>query len=594
MKFSFWQATAIFLATTATLTAQTSASFEMGVDTNPVIGSGAIVEGDFNMDGKPDVIMAGGTNGNTQNDLVLRLGNGDGTFQPPITIGQAGGPVDMAAVDLNNDGKLDLVALTQDLGSGTGTFEVFYGNGNGTFQSPVTYATSAMPYSMAVRDLNGDGYADIAVGDDIGQVEIWNNSDGKSFVLAKEVLVNANQEHEGKVRAGQFNGNGIYSLAVANGLGVWVLWNDGKENFTSQELEGYQAPGDMNVGDLNQDGMDDIIETWGCPSTSENGAPVGCASIDVFYGQGNNKFYKNTVVSNDKGLFAPSSPWAVDVNGDGVADIVAEETYTVNSQPGLYVWLGRPDGSYDQTAEAWYPTSMAAGSLVPGDFNRDGMMDFAQTLPGSGQSEFYINGGARGPCTTSTINPTVTVCQPVNGTYLPSPVTIQADAYDKNTVTSMQEYVDGKLDYSEDVKSFDISLPMSLGQHALVTKAWDDTGLSFRSDRTINVYSGTPGPTCAAAYASASICLPSGTTTTSPVRIVANGWSAYIPTAAQLYIDGDLIVDNEGCDSEGGCYGGTSYVDTSQSLANGTHTLVFKLWDADGNEYTAQKTVTVN
>jgi hypothetical protein len=590
MHHRFWQASLFLLATTATLTAQTSASFEMNVDTNPAIAAGTIVEGDFNGDGKPDVIIGGGAN---PNDLVLRLGNGDGTFQAPVTIGQTSNPADMAAVDVNNDGKLDVVVLTSDLNNGTGSIEVFYGNGNGTFQSPVTYSVPTLPYSMAVADLNGDGYPDIAVGDDLGEVEIWNNTGGKSFTLAKDVVVNANQEHELRVRAGQFNGDGIEHLAVMNLLGVWVVWNDGKEDFTPQELEGYQAPQDMNVGDLNQDGRDDIIQTWNCPGTTRNGSYVGCASIDVFYGQGDNKFYKNTVVSNEQGIPAPSFPWAVDVNGDGVGDIVAEETQTVNVTPGLYVWLGRPDGSYEQTAEAWYPTSMAAGALVPGDWNRDGMMDFAQTLPGSGQTEFYINGGARGACTTSEINPTVTVCQPVNDTYLPSPVTVEANAYDKNTVTAMQEYVDGKLDYSEDVTSFDISLPMSLGAHSLVTKAWDDTGLSFRSDRTINVYNGTPGPACAAAYESASICLPTGTTT-SPVQIVANGWAAYIPTAAQLYIDGDLVVDNEGCASNGGCYGGTSYVDTTQKLSNGTHDLVFKLWDANGNEYTAQKSITVN
>jgi hypothetical protein len=591
MQLPLWQAAAILLASTATLTAQTSASFEMERDTNAAISAGALAVGDFNKDGKPDVVIGGGA---TPNDIVLRLGNGDGTFQPPVTIGQTGNPTEMAAVDVNNDGNLDVVCLEQDQNNGTGSIVVFYGNGDGTFKAPVSYSTPTVPYSMAVADLNGDGYPDLAVGDDLGEIEIWNNSDGKSFVLAKEVLVNTNQEHELRVRAGRFNGDQIYHLAVANGLGVWVVWNNGKEDFTPQELEGYQAPGDMNVGDLNQDGLDDIIETWGCPGTQENGAPVGCTSIDVFYGQGNNKFYKNTVVSNDKGLFAPTSPWAVDVNGDGVADIVAEETYNVNSQPGLYVWLGKPDGSYEQTAEAWDVSSMTAGALAPGDFNRDGMMDFAQTVPGDGEMEFYINGGARGPCTTSEINPTVTVCQPVNGTYLPSPVKVEANAYDKNKVTSMQEYVDGKLDYSEDVTSFDISLPLSLGEHALVTKAWDDTGLSFRSDRTISVYSGTPGPACAAAYKSASICLPKGTTSTLPVQIVANGWAAYIPTAAQLYIDGDLVVNNQGCDSEGGCDGGTSYVDTTQNLSSGTHDLVFKLWDANGNLYTAQKSITVN
>ncbi|HTW49725.1 MAG TPA: hypothetical protein VMD92_17340 [Acidobacteriaceae bacterium] len=55
-----WQATAFFPAATATLTAQTSASFEMNLDTNPAISAGTVVAGDFNGDSKPDVIQAAG------------------------------------------------------------------------------------------------------------------------------------------------------------------------------------------------------------------------------------------------------------------------------------------------------------------------------------------------------------------------------------------------------------------------------------------------------------------------------------------------------------------------------------------------------
>jgi hypothetical protein len=573
-----------------TLAAQTVSSFELSRDTNQAISADAIVSGDFNNDGKPDVIVGGGA---TMNDIVLRKGNGDGTFQAPVVISQAPNPLEMAVADLNNDGKLDLVTLSNN-GSNTGTMDVFYGNGDGTFKAAVAYSTPNLPYSMAVADLNGDGLADIAVGDNAGDVEIWNNSSGTSFHLVNQVLVNSNQEHETKVRAGRFNGDGIQHLAVMNGLGLWVLWNDGRENFTVAEVRGYQAPQDMNVGDANQDGTDDIIQTWGCPGQIVNGSEQPCGAIDVFYGQGNRSFYKNTIVSNDQGEFAPVDPWAVDVNGDGVADIAAEEIQTVNSTPGLYVWLGHADGSYNHTPQAYYASSDGAAALVPGDWNRDGMMDFAQTLPGNGQTEFYINGGARGSCTTSAINPTVTVCQPVNGTCLNSPVTVKANAYDKNKVTAMQEYIDYKLDYNQDVTSFTQAFALNPGPHLLVTKAWDSAGLSFRSNRNITVYSGTPGPACPTTYKSASICLPGGTTSNSPVRIVANGWAAYIPTAAQLYVDGDLVVNNQGCDSGGGCVGGTSYVDTTQNLSSGDHNLVFKLWDADGDLYTAQATVTVN
>jgi hypothetical protein len=75
-----------------------------------------------------------------------------------------------------------------------------------------------------------------------------------------------------------------------------------------------------------------------------------------------------------------------------------------------------------------------------------------------------------------------------------------------------------------------------------------------------------------------------------PVRIVANGWLSYISTVAQICMDGDQAADDEGCDSEGG----TSYVDTTQKLPNGTHELVFKIRDANGDVYTARKSVAVN
>ncbi|HYK36555.1 hypothetical protein [Alloacidobacterium sp.] len=170
---------------------------------------------------------------------------------------------------------------------------------------------------------------------------------------------------------------------------------------------------------------------------------------------------------------------------------------------------------------------------------------------------------------------------------------IQANAYDKTTVTAMQEYVDNKLIYSRNVNSFNTTFAEPFGTHFFVTKAWDANGRNFRSERTITVYSGTPGPACSAAPKSANICLPSGTTVTSPVQILANGYAPWIPTSAQLYIDGNLVVNNQGCGSDGACGGGTSYVDTTQKLVKGSHDLVFKLWDANGDVYQAQETINV-
>lgn len=585
---SFFLGTTTFLAAPAFLSAQATPSFELNRDTYDVYNDFTIAQGDFNNDGKPDMVLGGST-------IQLRLGNGDGTFQAPIAIAPASNTIqDLVAADVNLDGRLDLLVL----GVGADNLTIYFGNGDGTFQAPMEYATQNSPGSLTVGSFYGDGYLDVAAGDGNGDVEIFRNYGGKNLVLANTITVGTGSTPEVlRVRSGDLNDNGITDLAVLTGDAAYVLWNDGQGNFQPVQLATYQVPNDLSVGDLNQDGMADIIVSYTCNPTPTNNPDKGpeynnCAGFDVFYGQGNNKTFARTVV-NYNGAMPGSQPIAADVNGDGIGDIVADSTPEGYGGAGLYVWLGHPDGSFEQKPLVWVATSDNSSGLVAGDWNRDGMMDFAMPMPGSAQTQIFINGGERAPCATSQINPTVTVCQPVDYTYSNSPVTVQANAYDKTTVTAMQEYVDYNLVYSQNVSTFETTFAEPLGPHLFVTKAWDASGLSFRSDRHVTVYNGTPGPACPAAAGSADICLPSGTTSGSPVHILANGYPAWIPTAAQLYINGDLIVNNQGCDGSGSCTGGTSYVDTYQTLSPGTYDLVFKLWDADGNVYQAEKSVTV-
>jgi hypothetical protein len=594
----------VFIAGTASLIAQSTPSFELSREVYPADSEpftyNSVVTGDFNNDGKPDYIVAGGA---TNTDLTLYLGNGDGTFQAPRSIGQIDNLYifDMAVADLNKDGNLDLIVAVSNTDQTNGGVEIFYGNGDGTFSAPLNIVTEYGPTSFAVGDLNGDGWPDIAVSEasEAGGIAIYNNSGGKTFTLAKVVTLPSTPAGGvvNKVRIGQFDGDGINHIA-AEDVWMYVLWNDGKENFTVDKVDS-NGPYDFNVVDVNQDGLDDIVATRQCPEIEGQGYYELCNAIDVIYGQGNEKMLAKTAVTYyNTYVGAITSPLAVDVNGDGVADLVAVpagDSAGQNSPSQLFVWLGKPDGTFEQTPITYNPTTHGVGSIAAADFNRDGMMDFVESLPWDDETQIYINGGARGACATSEISPTVTVCQPVNDTYLPSPVTVEANAYDKNTVTAMQEYIDGVEVYSDDVTSFTKSWTEPVGTHEFVTKAWDDTGISFRSNRNITVYNGTPGSACPTAENAAAICLPGGATSTSPVQILGNGWTENVPTAAQLYIDGDLVVNNQACNpSEDDCYGGTSYVDTTQSLSSGTHDLVFKLWDDKGNVYTAQQGVTVN
>jgi DNA-binding beta-propeller fold protein YncE len=69
------------------------------------------------------------------NTVSVLLGNGNGLFQTPMTYTVGQSPRSVTSADFNNDKKLDL-AVTN---SNDNTISVLLGNGNGLFQTPMTY-----------------------------------------------------------------------------------------------------------------------------------------------------------------------------------------------------------------------------------------------------------------------------------------------------------------------------------------------------------------------------------------------------------------------------------------------------------------------
>jgi hypothetical protein len=246
----------------------------------------AVLTGDFNNDGKPDVIVV--ANGFLQsNPIYVFLGNGDGTFQAPRQFWSSTSiPTGIAAADFNHDGKLDLVLTLNPTG-----IAVILGNGDGSFQTPTLYPTDQMvPGGPWIADLNGDGIPDIvATGD---QVDVYLGKGDGTF--ANPVYYNGGN-FPGSVVTGDFNGDGKMDIAVAaQGVGavggLEILLGNGDGTFQAPvEIADGAFAGRIAAGDLNQDGTTDVVVAGGAngaifmsgPLVTIGPTPLNFGSVSV-------------------------------------------------------------------------------------------------------------------------------------------------------------------------------------------------------------------------------------------------------------------------------------------------------------------------
>ena len=319
--------------------------------------------------GHTDLAVANQTDGT----ISILTGNGDGTFVAPLTPCTAPSCIALPAVttagvstnaspsaivtgDFNNDGFMDL-AVTD---AANNRVMILLGNGDGTFQTAVSYPTGNKPVALIAQDFDGDGEPDLAA---------VNQTDGTVTILLGDKVNGVqngifgappNQTSPPSVGAlptaiatGQFNitNNSNADLVVTNSTDntASILLGNGDGTFGAQKtLATGNAPAGVTTADFNSDGHPDLAVTNKTDGT-----------VSIFLGNGDGTFLAPTILTTGAG---PSGITVANFVGVPADLAVADE-----SAPNVDLLIGNGDGTFNtpiSLPSGNSPVAVAAADLI--------------------------------------------------------------------------------------------------------------------------------------------------------------------------------------------------------------------------------------
>jgi hypothetical protein len=169
---------------------------------------------DINGDGKKDLVLDQGTAG-----IGIVIGNGDGSFLAGQSYVTGTTVSQVFVADLNNDTKLDIV--TRDPAFTNDTYHILYGNGDGTFQLSISNGGADLEniHYIDVSDYDGDGTQEILLHDSSSEIaEVAKRQGDGSYAVAYSFSTGVINASSSIIRSGDLNGDGTIDIAFLDSV----------------------------------------------------------------------------------------------------------------------------------------------------------------------------------------------------------------------------------------------------------------------------------------------------------------------------------------------------------------------------------------
>lgn len=304
---------------------------------------------DVNNDGKMDIVGVG-TDGSLKRADIL-IGDGTGYFDSVIKYPVAANPIDMVKGDFNEDGKID-IALCHYAASNN--VSLYRGQGQGRFNSTATYSAGQFPRQIITLDYNKDTHADLVTLNEgtSSSISIFTGNGAGQFTLLTSIGVTATF---GRITAADFNNDTHTDFVVSGGTAANVI------TLITGTGSGFNAPAMINVSaeiydvkaaDFDGNGNQDVAATF-----------TNDSKFGVLFGNGAGAFTEGPKYNAPRELIEVH-----DLNNDSKPDVMVHSGSTTGQDMMIN------DGTGNFTASVFSPPLSLRG-LGYADMDGDGIRD---------------------------------------------------------------------------------------------------------------------------------------------------------------------------------------------------------------------------